>query len=228
MAVREKRGGDPIERIAMRAARELKRGDVVNCGIGIPTRVANYVPPELEVTFQSENGIVGIGPAPPPGLADPNLTNASITPVTLVLGGAFTDSVEAFSIMRSRLDMGILGALQVDQEGNLANWVIPGQPSPGIGGAMDLAQAKRVIVTTQHRAKDGSSKLVKRCTLPLTAVRKVSRVITELAVLDVTPSGFCVKEISRETSREEVRSATDAPVTFAENLQFIEDLIGPC
>lgn len=217
---------DPIERIAMRAARELKQGDVVNCGIGIPTRVANYVPAELEVTFQSENGIVGIGPAPPPGLADPNLTNASVTPVTLIPGGVFTDSVEAFSIMRSRLDVGIFGALQVDQEGNLANWVIPGQPSPGIGGAMDLAQAKRVIVTTQHQAKDGSPKLVKKCTLPLTAVRRVSLVVTELAVLEITPSGFRVTEISRESSREEVRRATGAPVSFAEDLRFIEDVLG--
>lgn len=211
-------GDERLDRIARRIARELKAGDVVNCGIGIPGRVPNFVPPDVEVIFQAENGPVGIGPDPPEGEEDWQMTNASIRPVTLIRGGAITDSVEAFSLMRSRLDVGIIGALEVDRGGNLANWKIPGRVSPGIGGAMDLCQAKRLIVATQHVTREGEPKLLERCTLPLTAKGRVKLVVTDMAVVELTPEGFLLREVAEGTTVEEVKRATGAPLRVAERV----------
>lgn len=211
------------EIIAKRVAQELKDGDVVNLGIGLPTFVANYVPDDIDIVLQSENGFVGLGPAPKPGEEDWDLTNAGGQPVTIKAGGAFFDSATSFVIIRGgHVDVTVLGALQVDEQGNLANWMIPGKMVPGMGGAMDLVVgAKKVIVAMEHTAK-GSPKILKKCTLPLTAANQVNLIITELAVIEVTEKGLLLKELGPETTLEEVIAATEAELIIPEDLKRMD------
>lgn len=211
------------EIIAKRVAKELKDGDVVNLGIGLPTMVANYVPENVEVILQSENGFVGMGPAPEEGKEIKNLVNAGAMPVTLVPGAAFFDSATSFAIIRGgHVDVTVLGALQVDEKGNLANWMIPGKKVPGMGGAMDLVVgAKKVIVAMTHTAK-GNIKILKECNLPLTAKGQVNLIVTEMGVMEVTDRGLVLKEINPEYTVEEVQAATEAQLIIPENLKKME------
>ena len=211
------------EVIAKRVAKELKDGDVVNLGIGLPTLVANYIPEDMDVTFQSENGFVGLGPAPEPGKEDKDLVNAGGQPVTIKPGGAFFDSAMSFTIIRGgHVDATVLGALQVDQKGNLANWMIPGKMVPGMGGAMDLVVgAKKVIVAMEHTAK-GKPKILKECNLPLTAAGEVDLIITEMAVIEVTEKGLVLKELGPEATVEDVIAATEAELIISEDLKVMD------
>ena len=209
--------------IAKRVAQELKDGDVVNLGIGLPTKVANYVPEGMDVTFQSENGFVGLGPAPEEGKEDKDIVNAGGQYVTIKEGGMFFDSAISFGIIRGRhVDATVLGALQVDQKGNLANWMIPGKMVPGMGGAMDLVVgAKKVIVAMEHTVK-GNPKILKECNLPLTAAGEVDLIITEMGVMEVTDNGLVLTEINPEYTVEDVKNATEADFTVADNLKKME------
>ena len=211
------------EIIVKRVAKELKDGDLVNLGIGLPTLVANYIPEEIDIMLQSENGFIGLGPTPEPGQEDPDIVNAGGMPASIIPGGAFFDSSMSFTIIRGgHLDVTVLGALQVDQEGNLANWMIPGKLVPGMGGAMDLvAGAKKVIIAMEHTAK-GAPKILKKCTLPLTAVGEVDLIITEMGVIEVTPKGLILTELAPETTVEEVIAATEADLMISENLKAMD------
>ena len=211
------------ELIAKRVAKELNDGDVVNLGIGMPTLVADYVDEDMDITFQSENGFVGLSSRPKPGEEIENLVNAGAQPVTIKKGGAFFDSVMSFGIIRGgHVDATVLGALQVDEQGNLANWMIPGKMVPGMGGAMDLVVgAKRVIVAMEHTSK-GKPKILKKCDLPLTAMCEVDLIITEMAVIEVTPDGLLLKEIAQGLSVQDVQNATEAKLKIAEDLKTIE------
>lgn len=210
---------DPKEKIAKRVALELREGDLVNLGIGLPTLVANFIPPGVRVFFQSENGIIGMGPEPEPGFENEDLTNAGGGFVTALPGAVTFDSAFSFALIRGgHLDVTVLGGLQVDEEGRLANWMIPGKMVPGMGGAMDLVTgAKRVIVAMTHTAK-GEPKIVKKCTLPLTSVRRVNLIVTELAVIEPTDEGLILREIAREASLEEVLRLTEARLIVPENV----------
>lgn len=211
------------EIIAKRVAKELKDGDVVNLGIGLPTMVANYIPDGVEVILQSENGFIGMGPAPEEGKEIENLVNAGGMPVTTVPGAAFFDSAASFGIIRGgHVDATVLGALQVDGEGNLANWMIPGKMVPGMGGAMDLVVgAKKVIVAMTHTAK-GNVKILKKCTLPLTAKGQVNLIVTEMGVMEVTESGLVLQEINSEFTVKEIEAATEADLIIPEYLKEME------
>lgn len=208
------------EVIAKRVAQELKDGDAVNLGIGLPTLVANYIPEGVEIMLQSENGFLGLGPAPAPGDEDPELTNAGGMPVSIVPGGMYFDSAMSFAIIRGgHIQATVLGALQVDEKGNLANWMVPGKLVPGMGGAMDLVGgAKRVIVAMNHTAK-GEKKILKECNLPLTAAGKVSLIVTEMAVMEVTPEGLVLREVHPEFTVEEVVDATEATLIIPADLK---------
>jgi 3-oxoacid CoA-transferase B subunit len=206
------------EKIAARAARDVRAGQVINLGIGIPTMIPDYLPESLGVFIQSENGILGIGPRCRNGTEDRNLIDAGANYVTLAPGASFFDSALSFTIIRGgRVDVTFLGTLQVSADGDLANWIVPGKMAPGIGGGMELAQkARRVIVTTSHTTRDGIPKILTHCTLPLTARACVKTIITELAVIDVTPEGLKLLELARETTLDEVREKTAAPLLVAE------------
>ena len=210
------------EYIARRVAQELKDGYVVNLGIGLPTLVANYIPEGMSVTFQSENGIIGVGPAPAPGEEDKDIVNAGGGFVTVLPGAQFFDSCTSFGIIRGgHVDATVLGALEVDQEGNLANWMVPGKMVPGMGGAMDLVVgANEVIVAMEHTSR-GKVKIVKKCQLPLTAAKEVNLIITEKCVLEVTPEGLVLREVSPYSSIEDVKATTEADIIVPEDVKIL-------
>ena len=206
--------------IGARIAKELKDGDYVNLGIGLPTEAVNHIPEGVHVTFQSENGIMGTGPKPAEGMEDEDMINAGGGYITALKGASFFDSALSFAIIRGgHVDVTVLGALQVDQHGNLANWIIPGKLVPGMGGAMDLVTgAKKVIVAMEHLDKKGNPKVLKQCTLPLTAKGLVSLIVTDMAVMEVTPQGLLLREVTEGYTVEDVVRATEAELVIPSHL----------
>ncbi len=207
-----------MEWLIHRVAREFKTGDVVNLGIGMPVKVANALPDGITIILQSENGFLGLGPSPQEGQEDPDLVNSGGKYSTILPGGSCFDSALSFTIIRGgHVDATVLGALQVDEEGNLANWMIPGKMVPGMGGAMDLVVgARRVIVAMEHTAKNGTPKVLKKCSLPLTAARQVNLVVTDMGVMEVTPQGLVLREMAPGVTFEAIQAATEAKLLLVD------------
>jgi 3-oxoacid CoA-transferase subunit B len=212
------------ERIVKRIARDLKDGFYVNLGIGMPTLVANYVPEGVEVVLQSENGMLGIGPFPLEGEEDPDLINAGKETITEIPGTAYFSSADSFAMIRGgHIDLSVLGAMEVDEQGNLANWMIPGKMVKGMGGAMDLvAGAKRTVIAMEHTTKEGAPKILKKCTLPLTGVKVVNTIVTEMAYIRVTPQGLVLEEVAPGLTPEDVQKATEARLVISPNLKAMQ------
>ena len=215
---------DVRNRIAKRAAKEIHDGLIVNLGIGIPTLVADHIPQDMHVLFHAENGVLGTGPSPEPGKEDPALCNAGGFPITTVMGASYFDSATAFGMIRKGyIDITILGALEVSEKGDLANWIVPGKRVPGMGGAMELAQkAKKVIVLMNHVNKQGESKILKTCTLPLTARKSVDLIITDMAVMEVTEEGLVLKEVMAPYTVDDVIRNTEASLKIHAAVSTIE------
>ena len=211
---------DIKEVIAARAARELKDGDVVNLGIGLPTLVPNFLPADIDIVFQSENGIMGMGPTPEAGTADGDIVNAGGQPVTVKAGAAFFDSSVSFGIIRGgHVNATILGALEVDEQGNLANWIVPGKMVPGMGGAMDLVVGAQKVIVAMVHTQNGKPKILKRCTLPFTALAAVDMIVTEMGVMEVRPEGLVLTELHPDYTVEQVQAATEARLIVSADLK---------